>query len=133
MTTVLIFGAACGIGLGLARFKVFVLPPAMLIIAAGIFGSGIATGLEFRTIGLAVLAAVVSLQIAYLVSFLAAGFVIAKYLRGRAMSNLPVSLHAIQTEIGRQMRAELESPEQLPREMASLLTKMDVREASRNN
>jgi hypothetical protein len=133
MTAVLIFGAAAGIGLGLGRFKIFALLPAILIVAAGTFGNGLATGLELRFIGLAVLEAVVSLQIAYLVSFLIAGFITAKYLRVRATSNVPGFLHAIRTEIGRRLRTEFESPEQLPREMVALLAQMDARESSRNN
>lgn len=88
MTAVLIFGAAAGIGLGLARFKVLALLPAILIVAAGTFGSGLATSLEFRFIGIAVPMAVASLQIAYLVGFLAVGFIVTKYLRARAMSNV---------------------------------------------
>jgi hypothetical protein len=98
MTAVLIFGAAPGIGLGLARFKIFALLPAILIVAAGTLGSDLAAGLDFRFIGLAVLVAVISLQIAYLLSFLTAAFVVAKYLRARAMSNVPVFLHAMRTE-----------------------------------
>ena len=62
--------------------------------------------------------AVVSAQIAYLVSFLVAGFIVAKYLRVRAMSNVPVLVHAMQTEIGGQLRTALELPKRLPREMA---------------
>jgi hypothetical protein len=133
MMAVLIFGAAAGIGLGLARFKVLALLPAMLIIVAATFASGIATGLELRSIGLAVLATVVSLQIAYFVSFLAVGFVIAKFLRIRATGNVPVFLRVIRTEIGQGLRTELESPEQLPRKIVSLLAQMDARESSRNN
>jgi hypothetical protein len=83
MTAVLIFGAAIGIVLGLARFKVLALLPVVVIIAAGAIGSGIASGLEFRAIALAVLVAVVSPQIAYLASFLAAGFIVARHLRSR--------------------------------------------------
>jgi hypothetical protein len=133
MMAVLIFGSAAGIGLGLARFRVLTLLPAILIVAAGVFGSGVATGLRFRFIGLAVLVAIVSLQVAYLVSFLTAGIIIAKYLRRRALSNVPMSLHAMRTEIGRRLRAEFELPKRLPRGMAALLTQMDARENSRND
>jgi hypothetical protein len=133
MMAVLIFGAAAGIGLGLARFKVCALLPAILIIAAATFASGIATGLGFRFIGLTVLATIVSLQVGYLVSFFAAGFVIAKWLHVRAMSNVPMFLHAIRTEIGWRLRTELESPERLPTKLTSLLSQMDARETSRKN
>lgn len=84
--TVVLFGAASGIGLGLARFKVFALLPVILIAAAGAIGSGFASGLEFRFIALAVLAAVVSPQITYLASFFAASSTVAKYLRIRYIS-----------------------------------------------
>jgi hypothetical protein len=79
--TVVLFGAAIGIVLGSARFKVLALLP-VLILAAGAIGSRVAAGLEFRAVVL--LAAVVSPQITYLASFLAAGFMVAKYQRLRA-------------------------------------------------
>jgi hypothetical protein len=131
MLAALIYGVAAGIGVGLARFKILALLPVILIVAAGTIGSALATGLEPRFMALAVPVAVVSLQIAYLVSFLAAGFIVAKYLRVRAMSNVPVLLHAMQTEIGGQLRTGLELPKQLPREIAALLAQMDARESSR--
>jgi hypothetical protein len=86
MTVVPLFGAAIGLSLGLARFKVFALLPAILIVAAGAIGGGLAAGLEFRFIALAVLLAVVSPQIAYLASFLAAGSTVTKHLRVRHTS-----------------------------------------------
>jgi len=88
MIAILIFGAIAGIGLGLVRFKIFALPPAIMIIAAGTFASGLASGLEFYFVGMTVLAAIVSLQIAFLLTFLAAGFVVARYLRIRSASNV---------------------------------------------
>jgi hypothetical protein len=88
MTAILIFGAVAGIGLGLVRFKVFALPPAIMIVAAGTFGSGLVSGLEFYFIGMTVLAAIVFLQIGFLLTFLAAGFVVTKYLRARSASNV---------------------------------------------
>lgn len=88
MTAILIFGAAAGIGLGLFQFKIFALPPAIMIIAAGTLGSGLASGLEFRFIGTTVLAAVASLQVGFLLTFLAAAFVVTKYLRIRTASNV---------------------------------------------
>jgi len=88
MTAVLILGAAAGTSLGLARFKIFALLPAILIVTAGTFGSGLASGLEFRFIGISVLAAIVSLQVGYLLGFLGAGFVVARYLRIRSASNV---------------------------------------------
>ncbi len=130
MMVALICGVAAGIGLGLARFKILALLPVILIVAAGTIGSGLATGLEPRLIALAVLVAVVSPQIAYLVSFLVAGFIVTKYLRIRAINNVPVLVHAMQTEIGGQLRTELELPKQLPRGMAALLAQMDARESS---
>jgi hypothetical protein len=78
MTAILIFGAVAGIGLGSFRFKVFALPPAIMIVAAGTFGSGLVI----------VLAAIVSLQIGFLLTFLAASFVVARYLRMRSASNV---------------------------------------------
>jgi hypothetical protein len=78
MTAVLIFGAAAGIGLGLARFKVLALLPAILVVAASTFGSGLASSVEFSSIGMTVPIAVVSLQIAYLPGFLVAPFIFAK-------------------------------------------------------
>jgi hypothetical protein len=86
MTVVPLFGAAIGISLGLARFKVFALLPAILIVAASAIGGGLAAGLEFRFIALAVLVAVVSPQITYLASFLAASSPVAKHLRVRHTS-----------------------------------------------
>jgi len=88
MIAILIFGAIAGIGLGLVRFKIFALPPAIMIIAAGTFGSGLVSGLEVYFVGMTVLAAIVSLQIAFLLTFLAAGFVVARYLRIRSASNV---------------------------------------------
>jgi hypothetical protein len=88
MIAILIFGAVAGIGLGLVRFKIFVLPPAIMIVAAGAFGSGLVSGLEFYFIGMTVLAAIVSLQIGFLLTFLAAGFVVARYLRIGSASNV---------------------------------------------
>jgi hypothetical protein len=78
MTATLIFGAASGIGLGLARFQVLTLLPAILIVAAGTFGSGLASSLEFGVIGTTVPIAIVSLQIAYLPGFLVATLIFAK-------------------------------------------------------
>jgi hypothetical protein len=78
MTAVLIFGSAAGIGLGLARFKVLALLPAILVVAASTFGSGLASSVELGYIGMAVPVAVVSLQIAYLPGFLVAPFIFAK-------------------------------------------------------
>jgi hypothetical protein len=75
MTAVLIVGAAAGIGLGLARFKIFALFPAILIVAAGTFGGGLASGLQSHFIGMTVLAAIVSLQVGYLLGFLGAGLI----------------------------------------------------------
>jgi hypothetical protein len=46
MLAALIYGVAAGIGLGLARFKILALLPAILIVAAGTIGSDLATGLE---------------------------------------------------------------------------------------
>jgi hypothetical protein len=88
MIAILIFGAVAGIGLGLVRFKIFALPPAIVIVAAGTFGSGLVSGLEFYFIGMTVLAAIVSLQIGFLLTLLAAGFVVARYLRIGSASNV---------------------------------------------
>jgi hypothetical protein len=88
MIAILIFGAVAGIGLGLVRFKVFALPPAIMIVAAGAFGSGLVSGLEFYFIGMTVLAAIVSLQIGFLLTSLGAGFVVARYVRIRSASNV---------------------------------------------
>jgi hypothetical protein len=88
MTAVLILGAAAGTSLGLARFKIFALLPAILIVAAGTFGSGLASGLEFRFIGMAVVGAIVSLQVGYLLGLLGVGFVAAGYLRIRSVRNV---------------------------------------------
>jgi hypothetical protein len=88
MTAVLILGAAAGTSLGLARFKIFALLPAILIMAAGTFGSGLASGLELRFIGVTVLAAIVLLQVGYLLGFLGGSFVVAGYLRIRSASNV---------------------------------------------
>jgi hypothetical protein len=86
MTVVPLFGAGIGLTLGLARFKVFALLPAILIVAAGAIGGGLAAGFEFRFIALAVLVAVASSQIAYLAGFLAASSTAAKHLRVRHTS-----------------------------------------------
>jgi hypothetical protein len=86
MTVVPLFGAAIGLTLGLARFKVFALLPAILIVAAIAIGDALVAGLEFRFIALAVLIAVVSPQIAYLAGFLAASSTVAKHLRVRHTS-----------------------------------------------
>jgi hypothetical protein len=91
MMVALICGIAGGIGLGLARFKILALLPVILIVAAGAIGSGLATGLEPRLIALAVLVAVVSPQIAYLVSFLVAGFIVTKCEKPAADSSAPRS------------------------------------------
>jgi hypothetical protein len=88
MIAMLIFGAVAGIGLGLVRFKVFALPPAIMIVATGTFGSGLVSGLEFYFAGMTALAASVSLQIGFLLTFLAAGFVVSRYLRIRSASNV---------------------------------------------
>jgi hypothetical protein len=133
MMVALVCGVVAGIGLGVARFKILALLLVILIVAAGTIGRGLATGLESRFIALAVLVAVVSPQIAYLFSFVAAGFVVAKYLRVRAMTNVPVVLHAMQMEIGGQLRTALELPKQLPRELSGLLAQIDAWESSHNN
>jgi len=86
MTTALIFGAICGIGLGMARFKIFALLAAIPMVLAGVLVSGLASGMDLGVIGLAAVAAAASVQIAYLVSFLATGFIFAQYLRVRAQS-----------------------------------------------
>lgn len=90
MTVVLLFGAAIGLSLGLARFKVFALLPVILFLAAGAIGSGLADGLEFRFIALAVLVAVVSPQIAYLASFLAAGYATSGAYRRKSGNSVPL-------------------------------------------
>ncbi len=133
MTIVLIFGAVAGVILGLGRFKVLALLPVIVIVAAGVIGNGLASGLELRIIAFGVLMAVVCPQIGYLVSSLAAGYIVAEYLQVRATSRVPASLHAMQTEIGQQLRTELELPRQLPREMVALLAEMDERERSRSD
>jgi len=133
MTIVLIFGAVAGMILGLGRFKVLALLPVIVIVAAGAIGNGLASGLELRIIAFGVPVAVVCPQIGYLVSSLAAGYIVAEYLRVRATSRVPASLHAMQTEIGQQLRTELELPRQLPREMVALLAEMDERERSRSD
>jgi hypothetical protein len=86
MTVVPLLGAAIGLSVGLARFKVFALLPAILIVAACAIGGGLAAGLELRFIALAVLVGVVSPQIAYLAGFLAASSPVAKHLRVRYTS-----------------------------------------------
>jgi hypothetical protein len=86
MTVVPVFGAGIGLTLGLARFKVFALIPAILIVGAIAIVGGLVAGLEFRFIALAVLVAVVSPQIAYLASFLTASSTVAKHLRVRHTS-----------------------------------------------
>jgi hypothetical protein len=85
ITVVLLFGAAIGIGLGLGRFKVLALLPAIVIVVVGAIWSGVAAGLGFSFTTFAVLLGVVSLQVGYLASFLALGFIVAKHLRVRTL------------------------------------------------
>jgi hypothetical protein len=54
-------------------------------------------------------------------------YIVAEYLRARASNRKPVLLHAMQTMIGRELRAAFELPQALPREMVALLAQMDGR------
>jgi hypothetical protein len=128
MTAIAIFGAAAGVILGLCHFRVFALLPVVLIFAAGAVVGGVATGLERSSILLGLLAAVASPQIGYLASSIAVTYLIAEYLRIRATGKLPASLHAMQAEIGRELKSAFELPLELPREMAALLAQMNERE-----
>ncbi len=131
MMAMLILGAAAGVILGLGRFKVLALLPVILIVLAGAIGNGVANGLEPRAIAFGTLMAIASPQIGYLVSSLGVSFIIAKLLRVRATKRRPELLHAMQTEIGQQLRAASKIPEPLPSEMVALRARMIDRRGTR--
>ena len=106
MTVVLLFGAAIGIGLGSARFKILALLPAILMVAAGAVWSGVAAGLEFRFIALAVLVSIVSLQVGYVASFLAPGFIVPKHLRVRTLPGFDGGTAATQPRAPKGLRSK---------------------------
>jgi hypothetical protein len=66
MAIFLVIGTTAGFALGL-HFKVFVLAPAFLFIAAVIISSGIATGHSSFSVALAMSGTLVSLEIGYFV------------------------------------------------------------------
>jgi hypothetical protein len=121
MAVILILGLVVGAVLAAGRFKVLALLPVILILAAG----AVANSLDLRTIGLSLLVAVASPQIGYLVSSIAVKYIVAEYLRIRIANRLPTLLHAMQTEIGQELRTAFELPRELPREMAALLARIN--------
>ena len=127
MTAILIFGAAVGAILGRCDFKVFALVPVMLLVAAGAVAIGVATGLDLRTIAFGLLVTVVSPQIGYLVGSVGVDYMVAEYLRARATNQRPVSLRAMQSMIGQELRAAFELPKAMPRELVVLLAQMNKR------
>ena len=120
MIFVLIFGAAAGAVLGLRPFRVFVLVPVILVMAAGTIANGFAGGHDPRTMVFGLMAAVASPQIAYIAAAIAA-----QYLRSRAAGRSQTVLHAMQMTIGQELRTVYEPPRELPPEMVALLAQMN--------
>jgi len=127
MILVLIFGAAARAFLGLRPFRVLVLAPVILLVAAGAMANGIASGHDPRTVVFGLLAAVTSPQISYFVAAIAA-----QYLRPwsigwsptRAIGWSPTLLHAMQMTIWQELRTLYELPRELASEMVALLAQM---------
>ena len=111
-----ILSVAAGAVLALRHCTVFALVPVVIILAAGAMATGIATGHDPRTIAVEVLGAVLSTQFGY-----SAAIVAAAYVRAASSSKL---LQSIQAAIGQELGTAIETPRDLPPEMAVLLKKL---------
>lgn len=119
MMFVVICGAATGAVLGLRPLRVFVLAPALLLVAVCALANGFASGPGPRTIVFGLMAAVACPQIAYFGAAIAT-----QYLRSRAVGRSRTLLHAMQLTIGQELRTMYELPRELPPEMVALLVLM---------
>jgi len=95
--------------LGLRYFKVSVLVPVTLFVAAGVIAYGIGVGLDYYIIIITfdLLAAAASAQVGYVL-----GSIVAEYLRVQAPHRAPALLHAAQARIGKEPRTVFEIPQE---------------------
>jgi hypothetical protein len=124
MSVIAMFAVLAGIFLGF-RCRVFVLVPTILLVAIAAIASGILTGLDPGTIALGTALAAVSPQIGYL-SAVGVKYFAREHRRRQAAARKPALVRAIQMRIGQELKVEFEPPQDLPHELAALLSRMDA-------
>ena len=122
MIAISIFGAIIGALLGF-RFTALALIPAALLVAAIAAGYGIATHQPTVVVVIAVLAALVLLQIGFALGALQI------YWRKRARGRRSALLRAAQMAIGQEM-AKLPLPQEMPLQMLLLLDRLERQKVS---
>jgi hypothetical protein len=108
-----IFGVPIGALVASLRYPVFSLAPVVALFAAGALVTGIATGHDPRAIGIEVLGAIASPQLAYVATSLTIYLILSSRF-----------VPTVQTAIGQELRTAFEVPRGLPPKMAALVRKL---------
>jgi hypothetical protein len=116
-----IFGVPVGALLALRRYPVFSLAPVVALFAGGAIVTGIATSHDPRIIGIEVLGAIASTQLAYVAASLTVYLTLSSRL-----------LPTVQAAIGQELGTAFEIPRGLPPEMAALVRKLQPHSSSRS-
>jgi membrane protein DedA with SNARE-associated domain len=121
----LLCSSAIGLALGLARLKVFALIPATLILSLAVPIVGVETGLHWGMIVLSVIAAATIVQSSYLI-----GAILSEAPSPRAAPHTSLRLdliRAAQFAIGAELRTQLQTPHDLPRQLRTRMRQLAVR------
>ena len=119
MFVISIIGFLAGVILGL-RCRVFVLIPAILLVAAIAITTGVLSGLDPLALALGTMLAVASPQIGYLVT-VSVNYAAGAHLRKRAVRRKQDLLRAVRAGIGQGLKVVFELPQELPQEMTVLI------------
>ena len=115
MLITLVCGAAGGAVAGFCRARIFGLAPIILLVGVVAITCAGAGGRALPIIGLGFLAAIIALQV---------GYVIIGYLSTRTAISEPLLFRAAQQAIGNELKSLFAPPQKLPPEMVILLERL---------
>jgi hypothetical protein len=125
MILVTVIGFVAGTALGLRVFKVFTLVPLIMVMLVFAVGTSIAATADVRAYYM--LLAIVSPQMGYLFGILvlvSRRYVVAQYFWARSSIQRSTMLSAARKNIGQELRATFEVPQNIPDDMLALLAQI---------
>jgi hypothetical protein len=121
----LLCSSATGLALGLARLKVLALIPATIVLSLTAVIGGVVFGLRWGTIPVTVIVGTTILQASYLIGGLLSE---APSPRPAPRASLRLDLiRAAQFAIGEELRTQLQTPREMPRQLRTRMKRLAVR------